>query len=58
MQDAQVTKSLIFCICSNELQTTFTIEKNTMNPDQTAPRKQYDLGPYYLQYRLSKFISR
>ena len=30
-----------------------------MNPDQTAPKWwQSDLGPYYLQYRLSKNISR
>ena len=23
-----------------------------MNPDQTAPKEQSDLGPYCLQYRL------
>ena len=23
-----------------------------MNPDQTAPQEQYDLGPYCLQYML------
>ena len=31
-----------------------------MTPDQTAPKEQPkeqpDLGPYYLQYRLSKYI--
>ena len=25
-----------------------------MNPDQTAPKEQSDLGPYCLQYRLTK----
>ena len=29
-----------------------------MNPDLTAPREQSELGPYYLQYRLPKRISR
>ena len=33
-----------------------------MNPDQTAPkgavREQFNLGPYCLQYRLPKNISR
>ena len=29
-----------------------------MNPDQTAPWEQSDLGPYCLQYGLSKNISR
>ena len=29
-----------------------------MNPDQTAPKEQSDLGPYCLQYRLLKNISR
>ena len=29
-----------------------------MNPDQTAPKEQYDLGPYCLQYMLPKSISR
>ena len=29
-----------------------------MNPDQTAPLEQSHLGTYYLQYRLSKNISR
>ena len=28
-----------------------------MNPDQTAPKEQSDLGPYCLQYRLPKNIS-
>ena len=27
-----------------------------MNPDQTAPLEQSDLGPYHLQYNLSKTI--
>ena len=26
-------------------------------PEQTAPKEQSDLGPYCLQYRLSKYIS-
>ena len=30
------------------------MEANTMNPDQTAPWEQSDLGPYCLQYRLPK----
>ena len=30
------------------------LNKNNMNPDQTTP----NLGPYCLQYRLSKYISR
>ena len=30
------------------------MEANNMNPDQTAPKEQSDLGPYYLQYRLPK----
>ena len=33
------------------------MEANNMEPDQTAP-KQYALGPYCLQYRLPKKISR
>ena len=36
----------------------FVMEANTMNPDQTAPWEQSDLGPYCLQYRLPKNISR
>ena len=28
-----------------------------MNPDQTAPREQSDLGPYGLQYSLPKFTN-
>ena len=37
----------------------FSIEVNNMIPDQTAPPKeQSDLGPYCLQYRLPKNISR
>ena len=31
---------------------------NTMNPDQTAPTGQSDLGQYCLLYRLPKNISR
>ena len=33
----------------------FIMEANSMDPYQTA---QYDLGPYCLQYRLRKNISR
>ena len=36
----------------------FFMEANSMNPDQTAPRKRSDLGPYCLQYRLAKNMSR
>ena len=35
------------------------MEASNMNPDQTAPkREQSDLGPYCLQYRQSKNLSR
>ena len=50
---------------SNALQNDFTLEENTMNPDQTAlkgavllHREQFDLGPHCLQYRPPKYISR
>ena len=36
----------------------FSMESNNMNPDQTAAKEQADLGPYCLQYRLPKNISR
>ena len=29
-----------------------------MTPDQTASKDQSDLGPFYVQYRLPKNISR
>ena len=33
------------------------METNNIDPDQTAPKqKQFDLGPYCLQYRLPKNI--
>ena len=32
----------------------FFMEANTMNPDQTAPWEQSDLGTYCLQFRLPK----
>ena len=32
----------------NAFQNTFTMEANIMNPDQTAPKEQSDLGPYCL----------
>ena len=32
----------------------FILEVNTMNHDQTAPKEQSDLGPYCLQYMVSK----
>ena len=35
----------------------FIMEANTLNPDQTAPKEQSDLGPYCLQYRLYKNIN-
>ena len=31
----------------------FIMEANTMDPDQTGPLEQSDLGSYGLQYRLS-----
>ena len=34
------------------------MEANSMDPDQTAPKEQSDLGPYCLQHRLPKNISR
>ena len=34
------------------------MEANTMNPNQTAPREQPDLGPYCLPQILPKNISR
>ena len=27
------------------------LKANNMNPDQTAPKEQSDLGPYCLQYQ-------
>ena len=36
----------------------FFMEANNMDPGQTAPWEQSDLGPYCLQYRLLKSISR
>ena len=35
----------------------FILEVNTMNQDQTAPKEQSDLGPYCLQYMVSKNTS-
>ena len=32
----------------------FVMETNTVNPDQTDPKEHIDLGPYCLQYRLTK----
>ena len=43
----------ICCIYSSALQTSFFMEANTKNPDQTAP-----LGPYCLQYSLPKNIKQ
>ena len=36
----------------------FFMEAIKMNPDQTAPREQSDLGSYCLQYQLPENISR
>ena len=36
----------------------FIMKANTVNPDQTAPWEQSDQGPYCLQYRLPKKLSR
>ena len=41
---------------SAAIQTTFFHVTNNMNPDQTAPWEQSDLGPYCLQSRLPKDI--
>ena len=48
----------ICCKVSNVFKTTFIMKSITMNPDQTAPLEQSDLGSYCLQYRPPKFISR
>ena len=48
----------VCCIYSNDLLTNFVMEANTMNPDQTAPKEQSDLGPYCLQYGPLKYMSR
>ena len=42
---------------SNTIQTNFVMDANTMNPDQTAPQEQSDLGSYVLQYRLPMRVS-
>ena len=34
------------------------MESNNMNPDQTAPCEQYDLGPCCLPYRLPENINQ
>ena len=39
----------VSCINLNELQNTFTMEANAMNPDQTAPKEPSDLALLYLQ---------
>ena len=41
----------VCCIFSNGLKNMFTMEANTMHPDQTAPHRivQSDLGPYCLR---------
>ena len=44
------------CIYSNALQSQFNTEENTMNPVQTTPKEQSDMGPYCLQYRSPKYI--
>ena len=36
----------------------FFMVANNMNPEQSAPLEQSDLGPYCLQYMLPKNISR
>ena len=45
----------VCCINSNALQSTFTMESNTMNPDQTASKELTDLDQYCLQYRPPKY---
>ena len=41
--------SLLLLIYSNALQTNLIMEASTMNHDQTAPKRESDLGPYCLQ---------
>ena len=36
----------------------FFMDVNNMNPDQSAPWEQTDLGPYCLQYSLPYNVSR
>ena len=36
------------------LRLNFFMETKVMNPDQTAPKEQSDLGPYRLQYSLKQ----
>ena len=45
----------VCCLHLGTFRLDLIIEANTMNPDQTAPLEQSDLGPYYLQYRLPTF---
>ena len=48
----------VCCIYIDALQNVFTLEANTMNPDQTAPLGQCDLGPYYLRFTLQKYTRK
>ena len=41
-----------------EALTFYGMEAKYINPDQTAPWDQSDLGPYSFQYRPPKYISR
>ena len=43
---------LLHLLHINVLKTNFIMKASTMNPDQTAPKKQSDMGPYCFQYRL------
>ena len=56
----KTSETLLFTSAANTrvpFRLDFIIEANTMNPDQTAWERS-DLGPYDLQYRIPKNISR
>ena len=46
------------CIIQVHFKLDFFMEANVMNTDQTAPKEQYNPGPYWLHYRLPEKISR
>ena len=48
-----------FYVCSiylSALQARFYHEGKLYEPDQTALKDKSDMGPYYLQYRLPKYM--
>ena len=53
--------SSVYVVCWIFLQTFqiyFCIQANIVDPDQTAPKEQYDLGPLCLQKMTFKITSR